>query len=129
MDDPVIVATKCFFWSLGIGILLLLVCSVTGCMPNYSEGARTGTITKISRKGIFFKSYEGQMLLGGLVPRSNGKTTSMVANTWEFSTRSEEKYNAICAAMEKGDAVTITYKEWLIGPRYISTSYEVKEVK
>jgi hypothetical protein len=39
----------------------LLICNFT-----YSEGSRTGYLIKFSRSGFVFKTYEGEMNLGGM---------------------------------------------------------------
>ncbi len=45
---------------------------------NVSEGSRSGTLFKISRVGIVFKTYEGQLHLSG-----SSMMTSQ--STWDFS--------------------------------------------
>ena len=47
-----------------VAILILMV-SLTGC-GNYSNGNRVGNITKFSEKGIIWKTWEGQLHLGGI---------------------------------------------------------------
>ena len=54
-----------------IVVILLIIASVVipltglgiGILPNYSNGSRIGIVTKISEKGVFFKSWEGEMLM------------------------------------------------------------------
>lgn len=46
-----------------------------------SKGERTGMVNKVSRKGYFWKTYEGQMALEGI--SSSGD--SVGANVWDFS--------------------------------------------
>jgi hypothetical protein len=69
---------------------------LTGCIE-YSDGERTGTVTKLSRKGLICKSWEGGIYMGGIkkhvdyVSYGSGKNerttavTSMVANTFQFT--------------------------------------------
>ena len=52
-------------------VLVLLLLS--GCMPNYSDGSRIGIVTKLSHKGMLFKSWEGEMLIA--LPVSVAGTT------------------------------------------------------
>ena len=56
-----------------IGILILLLSIImvpwyfkltTGFMPTYSEGERIGYVTKLTAKGIFWKTWEGEMQMG-----------------------------------------------------------------
>lgn len=98
---------------LALSIALLL----SGCFE-YSDGERVGTITKFSKKGWFCKTWEGEMYLGGLKKKttSNGEstTTSMVANTWDFTVEDERLVPAIQKAMAAGDPVTLHYKEEMV---------------
>ena len=54
----------------------------------YSEGTRVGIIYKFSKKGTFFKTYEGEMILPGI--RNKGKNASLSTNTFNFSVTDEE---------------------------------------
>ena len=47
---------------------------------NYSQGERVGVINKVSKKGVLWKTYEGQMALEGIVGGN-----SVGANLWDFS--------------------------------------------
>ncbi|MBI1185270.1 6-phosphogluconate dehydrogenase [bacterium] len=55
---------------------------------NYSKGYRSGTIVKLSHKGTIFKTYEGQLLSGGLATGEGGDISS---NLWNFSVEKDEK--------------------------------------
>ena len=73
---------KRFFLML-LGILLiggLIFVWVAGW--TFSEGTRAGELIKVSRKGVVFKTYEGQLNLGGFQSDNAG----IVGNIWEFST-------------------------------------------
>jgi len=50
-----------------------------------SEGTRTGTLVKISKKGVVFKTFEGQLHLAGSMMMSQ-------QSTWEFSAKNAEVY-------------------------------------
>ena len=67
----------------GISIICILVALVGGGVSScsVSDGVRKGEITKFSNKKILFKTWEGEMVMGGL---RNGSGSS-VANVWEFS--------------------------------------------
>lgn len=71
-----------------------------------SEGSRSGTLFKISKKGVMFKTYEGQLHLAG----SQMLTTQ---STWDFSAKDAATYaelqkyegkNVKCYYHEKVDA-------------------------
>jgi len=59
------------------GVLLIGFITVQAC--TYSEGERTGVITKFSRKGVIFKTWEGTMTLG-----AEGASGTL-ENIWKFS--------------------------------------------
>lgn len=99
-------------------LLLILPILLTGCF-DYSDGERSGTVIKLSRKGVFCKTWEGEMYLGGLKKKtssdSDGNTSvSMVANTWQFTIEDESLIPAIQKAMDSGERVTIKYQQELI---------------
>ena len=47
------------YWFCIFGILLIML--FTSCSENYSNGERIGTITRFSKKGLIWKSWEGTM--------------------------------------------------------------------
>jgi hypothetical protein len=53
-----------------------------------SEGSRSGTLFKISKKGIIFKTYEGQLHLAGSMMMSQ-------QSTWDFSAKNSEVYEQL----------------------------------
>jgi len=63
-------------------ILLIFAIAMIGC-SNYSEGYRVGTVTKFSKKGKVFKSYEGELDLGRI--KSVGDSGRLVMDMWDFS--------------------------------------------
>jgi hypothetical protein len=105
----------------GLVALTLLCGGVGGCTAitnnwQTSEGDRVGMVNKISKKGIFWKTYEGQMALEGVASGGN----SVGANTWDFSidnylaTEKQEDYtNQLRRVMDSGQKVKIHYKEML----------------
>src|SRR3990172_3610788 len=54
---------------------------------DYSEGTRVGIVNKASEKGLFWKTYEGEMVLEGLVSGNNSG-----ANLWNFSIDGQERH-------------------------------------
>ncbi len=53
-----------------------------------SEGSRTGTLFKISKKGVMFKTYEGQLHLAGSMMISE-------QSIWEFSAKNSAVYESL----------------------------------
>ncbi len=94
---------------------------------NYSDGSRAGKITKFTRKGYIFKTYEGSLDVGGI-----NSNKGMVSSTWDFTVDSQE--TAVITAMEKamldGSHVKITYEEkffqfaWRGDTKYFITKVE-----
>ncbi len=108
-----------------IGMVLVALLLFTSCGPNYSNGTRTGVITKLSNKGLCCKTWEGQMNLGGMVRDGDG---GAVANTWEFTieTSSADMINEINRAASEGRRVSLTYHEWFKRPVFrTDTGYMV----
>jgi len=91
-----------------LAAIAILVCSYF-LFGNYSTGERAGTVSKLSQKGIIFKTYEGQLNLGGL----SGETGSPASSLWSFSVRSgdQEVIQPLEEALLNGKRVRLFYKE------------------
>ncbi len=89
-------------------IVILLISYVFICGLTYSSGARTGIVIKISKKGYLFKTYEGELNLGGI---SEGDGTIMPTRIWQFSVQKNDTatYNALTNT--QGKHVRLHYKE------------------
>ena len=77
----------------------------------FSEGSRNGTVIKLSKKGVAFKTYEGQLNVGAYVREGNGAPTTI----WEFSVPkgNQDVLDDINEAVDKGRRVKLHYKEKL----------------
>ena len=75
----------------------------------YSDGSRVGNLVKFSRKGVVFKTYEGELDKGGLDQNADGDLSEI----WKFSVHrgDEAIIQSINTAMEKGQIVRLHYKE------------------
>ncbi|MEL6276830.1 MAG: hypothetical protein AAFU03_17155, partial [Bacteroidota bacterium] len=102
--------TKWFFrrvFLLGlVGLLVFTVGFFVWSNWTYSDGTRTGYLIKISKKGYVFKTFEGQLNLGGFRDSEQGQ---IVGNTWYFSLTDDELYNKLEAL--QGQKVMLRYKE------------------
>lgn len=104
---------------------------ILGWMNGYSDGQRTGDIYKFSKKGIFIKSWEGEMYLGG-VSSTGGKNPTLEMDKFSFSIPANDANADLiadiqdCASVRK--TCTIYYKEWLKAPVGIDTSYVATDV-
>ena len=108
---------------------VLVVCALTmtgcvGCGADYSGGDRTGTVTKLSRTGLVRKSWEGELLLGGMTAGSNGAT---VANVWAFHA-SGLMAAQIQQATAHGERVRLHYRQWAMSPMGQDSDYDVTSV-
>lgn len=92
----------------------------------YSDGTKSGNISKFTKKGFFYKTWEGEMNLGGMVSNGDG---GMVANIWYFSVTNPVLIEQIQTSMELG-RTTLTYDQRLLVPiTQGSTNYIITEVK
>ncbi len=73
----------------------------------YSEGTRSGTLIKVSKKGYVFKTYEGQLNLGGFQSNPGGGVAS---NIWEFSVVKDDVYKELQSS--EGKQVVLHYKQY-----------------
>ncbi|MBV6655079.1 MAG: hypothetical protein KI786_15040 [Mameliella sp.] len=98
------------------------------CNWTYSQGTRAGTLIKISNKGVVFKTYEGQLNLGGF--RQNA-SDGLTGNIWEFSVWEDDIYDQL--QNFEGKQVKLYYREkyksmpWQGDTNYFI--YQVEEVK
>jgi hypothetical protein len=95
------------------------------CNWTYSDGTRTGYLIKISEKGYVFKTYEGQLNLGGFQDSDQG---NIVGNTWNFSLKDDALYKRLGEL--EGKKVSLSYKEINKSmPWQGDTNYFVYDVK
>lgn len=100
-------------------IFAAMALGLAGC-GEYSDGERVGTIQKFSTKGLVAKTWEGEMLLGGLRRKSNtdgngNTTTSMVANIWMFTVEDPALIAKVQQLMESGTSVRAHYRQEIMG--------------
>jgi hypothetical protein len=91
-------------------LILIFVIYVLICGMSYSSGTRSGVVIKLSQKGYVFKTYEGELNLGGI---SEGDGTIMPTRIWRFSVHKKNTgvYDAITKS--QGKHVRLYYKEIL----------------
>ena len=97
-------------------------------LANYSDGSRTGYVTKISRKGYIFKTFEGELNFGFFGGATG--TNRPVDNVWIFSVSDGYVADQVRKASESGQKVTLFYKEIYVKIFFIGeTKYIVYKVK
>lgn len=101
-------------------IPLVIATSFTSIPYEYSNGTKGGSLTKFTQKGLIFKTWEGQLNLGGMVTNGDG---GMVANVWNFSVTDP----AIISKLQKAKGrVELDYSQKLLVPiNQGSTSYKI----
>lgn len=111
------------FAAVAIGIFVAAVGNVVGT----SDGKRVGVLTKFSHKGLFIKSYEGELNMGGVRNNVNSKgESSVVANVWEFSCSNPQMAEKLENLV--GKEVVIKYHQSFAGLQR-DTSYDVVSVE
>lgn len=93
------------------GILFLLVAAVIYyfiCGMTYSEGTRSGILTKVSKKGLLFKTFEGELIVGGI---NDGDGAILPAKVFSFSILDKKVYDLLEA--EQGSKVVVHYNQVL----------------
>lgn len=109
LDQAKVKARRIFritLWSVLIAGLLFCIGYYIYRDYTISEGTRTGLLFKISKKGVVFKTYEGQLHL-------TGSMMITTQSTWDFSAKNAKVYeelqklegkNVKCYYREKVDA-------------------------
>ncbi|GAB3507478.1 hypothetical protein GCM10027341_42110 [Spirosoma knui] len=94
---------------------------------SYSDGERAGTVSKFSRRGYLFKTYEGVLNVGGF----SGETGSLTPQYFDFSVKDDNVAKQITDAVKTGQRVTLHYEEkilrfpWNGETKYYITNVEI----
>jgi len=101
-------------------LLLVVVLSPWTIMGKYSEGERAGLLNKISKKGIFCKTWEGYLLVG------NGQ--NVAPEYFYFTIKDEELAKRV---LNKVSQVSkLEYNQKLVkSPCWGESGYEVINIK
>lgn len=130
IGEKIVYGSICIFVFLSLALLTFPILCWDGCYENYSTGERSGDIYKFSKKGFFWKSWEGEMYLGGY-HSTGGKAPKIEADKFYFSIpESEEVEKAeliehIKQCSKKRETCTIQYRQWFVKPINISSEYVV----
>lgn len=83
-----------------------------GFFYNYSTGERVGSVAKLSHKGKIIKTWEGQLITGGMAGNNDSDYRMPY---WEFSVYpgDDETRRDLTKAMDEGYRVKLTYEEKL----------------
>ena len=94
-----------------IGLILTVVFVFVFSTENYSEGERIGFITKFSKKGRFWKSWEGELNL-----TQTGMNTSSV---FQFSIDNDMQQNDVVSMIDSA-----ANNGWKVKLNYHETSFK-----
>lgn len=111
-------------WLIGGAVLLVIsyptLRLTTGFWEGYSEGERDGYVTKFSRRGALFKTWEGQLQVG------TGAQAAL-QEPWAFSVPDDLAGEARAAL---GTHVRISYTQFLMMPwRLGETEYLITKIE
>lgn len=73
----------------------------------YSDGTRAGYLIKVSHKGVVFKTFEGQLNLGGF--SADAQDGGIVGNIWAFSVADRDIYEKLQEL--EGEKVKLHYRQ------------------
>ena len=117
---------KWVIFAVFLAIIIGSLCYVT--FGYYSEGKRGGYVTRLSKRGYLFKTYEGELRMGGLFEGDG----TMNSSQWVFSVSGKDKdaISKLEEAIKNGHRVSLTYKEKIFQlPWNGDTKFFVTEVE
>jgi len=114
-----------------VGILMALtgplLSKFIGISTVYSEGERTGVLTKLSKREYIWKTWEGELNLGGMSDNGGG---TAVPNVWRFSVADDAVAQQMLPAATGAKRVTLKYTEvWKASFREGQTDYFITGVR
>ncbi len=105
-------------------LLLVALLAVSGCTSGYSDGYRVGQIQKFSRKGLIFKTYEGELALQGIKTKNE-----QVSSTFEFSVIDQSIIKAI-DDLQAGTVIKVYYTQgYCAAPWNGNSSYYIYKIE
>lgn len=108
-----------------VPLVLMIFVWAFGLSPGimYSDGHRSGNIIKLSKRGFFYRTWEGELSLSLNDVDSDG---AVVARTWDFSVADPAIAAQIEEAEKAGRRVTLHYREYVLrGSYYGDTDYNI----
>ena len=111
-NKPTVVAApkknklKRFILIFSLSLILIFFIYYLICGMTYCDGTRSGILTKVSKKGYIFKTYEGELNIGGF---SDGSGTIMPNSVFKFSVINTKVYEKL--QQKEGKKVVLKYKQ------------------
>lgn len=97
-------------WFFSLFVIVGFAIYIFICGLTYSDGFRTGVVIKVSQKGFLFKTYEGELNLGGI---NQGDGTILNKNIWNFSIQKKDTLTYNTIARNQGKQIRLHYHEVL----------------
>lgn len=86
-----------------------------GANWEYSSGSRSGVVQKLSKRGVIWKTWEGELNLGYNTATSNSEGRTTIAPAlFHFSIESDEVAREVQAAQQSGKRVTLEYVQYFL---------------
>jgi hypothetical protein len=103
-------------------LVIISALTLFGCNIPYGDGSRVGVIKKLSKRGFFCKTWEGEMLLSA--------DNVMQPETWSFSIDSDAVAAQVKENLVSGKRVELVYKQIVMTtPCSPDSGYRILEVK
>ena len=118
---------KLMKWTLYILLIVLVILVYFRYFYTYSEGYRAGLLQKFSKKGVIFKTYEGEMILSSV---SSNRDVALASEKFLFTMTNKDLVRHFDTL--QGDMVIVHYREkmgrlfWKGDSRYLVDSVKVK---
>lgn len=104
--------------------ILVMSLMMVGCYT-ISDGEKMGIITKFSKSGFLFKTYEAELIRGGLTSGSG-----VFGQSFDFTISDPAMAETVKIAMEQQKEIKIKYhQEWLVAPWRGATQYFLDSVE
>lgn len=85
--------------------LMTVLCLLTSCnSTNPSNGQKIGSIVKLAHEGLFYKTWEGELIRGGMNDGSGS-----FGNIFHFVIENQNLVNKALFAMENNKEIILIY--------------------
>lgn len=96
-------------WTIAILVVVLIGGTLFLIYATYSEGVRAGTVLKVSKRGMLFKTYEGQLDLDVFGATANKE--NLFDQSFKFSVKDPAVIQQLEAVALTGERVNLRYEE------------------
>lgn len=125
---------RIFFTMLGLLVAVSIATVLFLMYASYGEGYRVGNILKLSKKGVIFKTWEGELTQGFLEGTQDATADGVATRIWYFTVNSDSGViDQINHAIDSNKKVKVFYKEkythlpWIGDTRQVV--YKVEELQ